>query len=519
MPTSPLIRLATAVLAIGGGLLTNAAGPDLNWWAAAFVGVALLVLALEPDSARWAFVTGTLFGLAFFLPHLIWADSAVGWIPWVALSLVQALFCGALGTAWAWARRVPAVWRSPLLQSIVFAVLWVALEYARSVWPFGGFPWGRLATSQADSPLARLAWLGGVPLVSAATAWAGALLGNAMLALRRWRIGTASGLVLGAGALIVAALLVPLDTRAESGSLSVGAVQGNVPVPGLDAFAQQRQVLHNHVLGTLALAERPNPAPLDLVIWPENGSDIDPRTDSGAAADVDGAATAVGAPILVGTIEYPSTGGRYNTSLLWEPGRGSVAVYRKQHPVPFAEYIPMRSFARRFSREVDRVNTDMLAGHGVGLIEVPVPRLNRSVPIGDVICFEVSYDDLVLDSVLSGAEMLVVQTNNASFGRTAESTQQLALSRLRAIEFGRATVQISTVGVSAVISPSGHVLQRSGLFTAEQLLAEVPLRTSMTPAAHVGPWLSWLFCGAAAVFLLAGLAGASRVRREDRVRD
>ena len=519
MPTSPQIRLATAVLAVGGGLLTNAACPDLSWWAAAFPGVALLVLALEPDSARWGFVTGTLFGLGFFLPHLIWADSAVGWIPWVALSLVQALFCGALGIAWVWARRLPAVWRSPWFRSIVFAVLWVAFEYGRSIWPFGGFPWGRLATSQADSPLARLAWLGGVPLVSGAAAWAGALLAQAVIALRRWRVGRASGLVLGVAALIVAALFVPLDTRAESGSLAVGAVQGNVPVPGLDAFAQQRQVLHNHALGTRALAERPNPTPLDLVLWPENGSDIDPRTDAPAATEIDDAAATVGAPILVGTIEYPSTGGRYNTSLLWEPGQGSVAVYRKQHPVPFAEYIPMRAFARTFSHEVDRVNTDMIAGHGVGLIEVPVPRLNRNVPIGDVICFEVGYDDLVLDSVLSGAEMLVVQTNNASFGRTAESTQQLALSRLRAIEFGRTTIQISTVGVSAVITPSGHVVQQTGLFTAEELLAQAPLRTSITPAAHLGPWLSWLFCGAAAVFLIAGFAGASRVRREVRVRD
>jgi len=513
------MRLATAVLAIGGGLLTNAACPDLDWWAAAFPGVALLVLAFWPDSARWAFITGTLYGLSFFLPHLIWADSAVGWIPWLALSLVQALFFGGLGAAWVWARRLPAVWRSPVLQTVVFAVLWVAFEHARSIWPFGGFPWGRLATSQADSPLARLAWLGGLPLVTGAAAWAGALLAQAALSLRQWRIGRASGLILGVAALIVAALLVPLDTQAEAGSLTVGAVQGNVPIPGLDAFAQQRQVLHNHALGTRALAQRTRPGQLDLVLWPENGSDIDPRVDAAAAAEVDAAATAVGAPVLVGTIEYPSTGGRYNTSLLWEPGRGPVAVYRKQHPVPFAEYIPIRSFARNFSHEVDRVNTDMLAGHEVGVIEVPVPRLNRAVPIGDVICFEIAYDDLVLDSVLAGGEMLVVQTNNASFGRTAESTQQLALARLRAIEFGRATVQISTVGVSAVVSPSGHVLQRTGLFTADQLLAQVPLRTSLTPAAHVGPWLSWLFCAAAVVFLFAGFAGASRARREDRVRD
>ena len=91
---------------------------------------------------------------------------------------------------------------------------------------------------------------------------------------------------------------------------------------------------------------------------------------------------------------------------------------------------------------------DMLAGTKVGLIPVDVPRLGRTVGVADVICFEVAYDDIVRDAVAAGGELLVVQTNNATFGHTDESTQQLAMSRIRAIELGRATVQISTVGVS-----------------------------------------------------------------------
>ena len=188
-----------------------------------------------------------------------------------------------------------------------------------------------------------------------------------------------------------------------------------------------------------------------------------------AAADIDAAAQAVDAPMLIGTIQYPESGGRYNTSLLWEPGVGPVASYSKQRPAPFAEYIPLRSLVRPFSSAVDLVQNDMLAGTEPGVVPLESARLGRTVQVGDVICFEVAYDGIVRESVREGAEILVVQTNNASFGYSAESTQQLAMARLRAVELGRATVQVSTVGVSAVIAPNGTVAQDTELFTADQL--------------------------------------------------
>lgn len=516
MPFPAPRRRTSAALALVGGLLCDVAFPGIGWWPMAFVAVALLFVALGRDSARWNALVGFVFGLAFFLPHIHWAEVAVGPVPWLALSIAEAGFVALFGAAWSWARRGVVTWTRVRLQLPVFAVLWVGLEEARSVLPFGGFPWGRLAFSQADSPLAAWAWLGGVPLVSGLVVVVGVLVAIVLLRLRRVDVGAASGYLLLGFALLGSGWLLPLDTAAQNGRLTVGAVQGNVPDRGLDSFAQAREVLRNHLDGTLALLDDVDPGELDLVLWPENGSDVDPRADLTVGEAVSGAAQAVGAPILVGTVEFPASGGRYNTSLLWDPDLGPVDSYAKQHPAPFAEYIPLREIARQFSPAVDRVHTDMLAGTGVGLIELDSPRLGRAVGVGDVICFEVAYDDLVRDAVAAGGELLVVQTNNATFGRTDESTQQLAMSRLRAIEHGRATVQISTVGVSAVISPSGVVSRRTGLFTAERMVATVPLRTELTPATRFGDVLSWALRGLAVAVTVAGVAGAARVGRDER---
>jgi apolipoprotein N-acyltransferase len=265
-------------------------------------------------------------------------------------------------------------------------------------------------------------------------------------------------------------------------SVQVAAVQGNVPKAGLDFNAQRRAVLDYHVRATLAYADAVRagrtPAP-GLVVWPENSSDIDPLRNPDAAAEIDHAVAAVGVPVLVGAVlngpgDYVS-----NAGIVWTAS-GPAERYVKRHPVPFAEYIPYRSFFRLFSDKVDLVARDFAAGHTVGVLPMGPAR------VGDVICFEVAYDDLVRDTVRAGADLVVVQTNNATFGYTAESTQQLAMSRLRAVESGRAVVQISTVGVSGLVRPDGSLLDRSGLFTTDVLAGRLPLRTGLTVATRVG---------------------------------
>lgn len=517
MPLPPSARWLTLLLAAAGGWTTRLAFPDPGLSVLAPVGMAVLFLALRRDSARWNALVGLVWGLTCFGPMITWADMAVGPVPWLALTTLEASYVALFGAAWTWARRGHAVWRSGAWQLPTFVVLWVAVEELRSTWPFGGFPWGRLAFSQADSPLAAYMWLGGTPLLSAVVAGLGVLLARAVLAAGQVALGRTVAALGAVGGVVVGSLLVPLDTVAQDGTLHVGAVQGNVPEPGrLDAFGQRRQVLDNHVAGTRALLGTVGPGELDVVLWPENGTDIDPQVDQEAADLIDGVAREVAAPLLVGTVQYPPEGGRYNTAVLWEPGTGPVATYSKQRPAPFAEYIPMRSFVRHFSDAVDLVTRDMLPGTEPGVIPLDAPRLARTVVLGDVICFEVAYDAIVREAVAEGGEVLVVQTNNASFGWSDESTQQLAMSRLRAVEHGRATVQISTVGVSAVIAPNGAVVRDTGLFTAEQLVAHLPLRHTLTPATRAGDWPARTVAVLGVWVVLAGMVGAARLRRDER---
>ncbi|MCB2176418.1 MAG: apolipoprotein N-acyltransferase [Actinomycetales bacterium] len=498
-------RWATLLVAGAGGLVTESAFPGRSWWPMAYVGVALLLLALRRDSARWGFVVGSVYGLGFFLPLLWWANESVGQpIGWVALSTFQALYLGAFGAVWVTARRTLLPGRSAGWHVATITIIWIAVEQVRGSWPFGGFPWGKVAFSQTDAPVLRLASVGGVPLVSGTVVAVAAVLATALLPLRGRVSGRGLAMAAGAVAAVVVPSLVPLGTAAESGKLRVGAVQGNVPARGADAMGQAREVAANHADGTRALLGAVEPGELDLVLWPESASDIDPRADLEVAAAIDDAAEAVEAPILLGTQRFVP-GRRYNDLILWAPGRGAdpAVVYTKQRPVPFGEYVPYRSFFRRIAPVVDRIGTDMVAGAEPGVLNIDIARLGRPVPVATAICFEVAFDDLIREGVRRGGEIIVVPTNNASFGLTQESTQQLAMGRLRAVENGRAVVQISTVGVSGLILPDGSVLARTGLFTAEQMVGELPLRTSRTPATRLGEWPGWIAEGLA-VLVAAG---------------
>jgi apolipoprotein N-acyltransferase len=311
-------------------------------------------------------------------------------------------------------------------------------------------------------------------------------------------------------AIVVLPALIPRPTDGPTARFL--AVQGNVPRAGLDFNAERRAVLDNHVKATLQAAasvrsgSQPRP---DLVVWPENASDIDPTRNPDAAEVIDGAVSAINAPLVLGALLREPSPRESNASLLYLPGRGLSGRYVKQHPVPFAEYIPYRSFFRRFSDKADLAG-DFVAGKGAGVFRVP-SRGGDTIAAGAIICFEVAIDPLVRDTVDQGANVLLVQTNNATFGYTDESVQQLAISRIRAIEHARSIVHVSTVGVSAMITPDGTAHQRSALFTSAVLAADLPLRTDRTVADRVGPWPEIVAVGGLAV--MSALLALSRLRR------
>jgi len=478
MPQPPL-PLAIAG-AIGGGLATNLAFPYHSWWWMAPVGYALLVAALHRATPRRGLGLGFLWGMGFFLPLLSWSLESVGqWIPWVALSVFQASYVALYGLLHA------AILRARVTRgrgALVAGLLWVGVEQVRSLAPFGGFPWGVLAFSQVDGPLLGPASWGGTVLVSLLVVLAGYALAALVLTPGVRAVGGAvvmAGLVAGSG------LVVP-DAAAESGELTVTAVQGNVPVRGGEALGQAREITANYRAVTEGLADAGTVT--DLVVWPESAADVDPRSHPDVAADVSAAQSAAGVPLLFGTQRYTETN-RYNEYVGWLEG-GPFAVYAKQHPVPFGEYIPYRDFFRRLSSAVDLVSVDMAQGSEPGVMDVPIAALGRDVTVGVGICFEVAYHELLRESVELGAEILVIPTNNASFGFTQEATQQLAISRFRAVEHGRSTIQVSTVGVSAMFLADGTPVVRSTdeLYTEWTGTEALPLRTSLTVSDGLGDW-------------------------------
>ncbi|HEY5247169.1 MAG TPA: apolipoprotein N-acyltransferase, partial [Dermatophilaceae bacterium] len=525
-------------LAVASGLALWLAFPSHDLWVMAPIGVAILALATCGVSAWQGALLGFVSGMACFLPLLSWSGVYVGALPWIALAVLESLYISMLALACALLQGERASSGAGRVRPVVVALAWVAQEALRDNTPFGGFPWGRLAFSQADSPLASLAVLGGAPAVTFGVAFSGGLLaagvsrliGNRRPVGQTGRRGSGAGSVSatsqrgaawGPVALIacaVAVMMLPLLVRrpVDGPTGRFLAVQGNVPRPGLDFNAERRAVLDNHANATLKSAESwkagalPRPPKPDLVVWPENASDIDPIRNPDAANVINGAVDAINTPLVLGAVLEEPRPKVSNASLLYLPGRGLTARYVKRHPVPFAEYIPYRMFFRNFSHKVDLVFSDFAPGQSVGIFRVPA-RTGGTIAAGPIICFEVAYDGLVRDTVDHGANVLLVQTNNATFGFTDESVQQLAISRIRAIEHGRSIVHVSTVGVSAMITPDGTAHQTSSLFTTAVLAADLPLRTDRTVADRVGAWPE-ILAGAALATMLTVLVGR-RVRR------
>ncbi|MGB9378456.1 MAG: apolipoprotein N-acyltransferase [Mycobacteriales bacterium] len=496
-----IARLLAAAL-LGAALVL--AFPPFDAWPVAPLACSGLILLLYRARPAIGALTGFAYGLGFFLPLLHWSGTYVGTMPWVLLALSQAVPVAIFGALAGPVTRLSGwpVW---------IAALWVAGEALRSRAPFGGFPWGRLAFSQADAPLVRLAALGGAPLVSFAVALAAALLAYAVTAAQRGSVPRAA---LGAAACLLAitgGFVVPL-AHPTGPRVRVAVVQGNVPRLGLDFNAQRQAVLRNHVTATVELADQVRAGAIrqpDLVIWPENSSDIDPFDDPTAAALIDAAARAIGVPILVGAVLNGPGNKVTNAGIVWDPRTGAGQRYVKRHPVPFGEYIPLRGLSRSLSKKVDLVGHDMYAGDRPGVLQVGPAR------VGDVICFEVAYDGIVRDTVTRGAQVLVVQTNNATFGRSAETVQQLAMGRLRAVEHGRYVLVAATSGISAVIGPDGTVVDKSGVFARDVLVESIALSRTRTLASRVGSLPEWLLILAAGAAVSTRVVQSRRERRED----
>ena len=501
-PRRHLPLWAALLLAAGAGAILDAGYPDRDWWYLAPVGIVLMLLSLLGRGPWTGLLTGLVAGLSFWLIHISWLTLYLGPVPWLALAGLQSIFF-AVGMALMAVvlRYGPHVWPTRLgrlgMVPVVVAGLWTAREAISAVWPYGGFAWGRVALSQSESPLNGLAAWFGLSGMSFVIVWVCVV---ALQLLRERNLaGLARTTVIVAS--VSALVLIPAFPTVESGTARIAAVQGASDA-GLFAEYTPGRILSDHTSATLPLVGEE----VDFVVWPENASDIDPLRSAQAAQVADYISRAMDAPLIAGTITARD-GVFYNSSLLWKAGEGAVDIYDKVHPVPFAEYMPDRAFWRPFAPElIDLIARDYGIGTRDNVFDID------GIMAGIAICFDIADDQLVQEMIAGGAEVILAQTNNADFGYTDESVQQLAIARLRAIETGRTVVNISTVGTSAMIAPDGTTIDSLPVWEPGAMVQTVPLSDVVTPAMIFGRGLEWLISGLG----LAGFAFAALRRRRDR---
>lgn len=496
---------ARAVLGAISGVMLAVAFPPLGWWPAAVMGVALLTFACLRARLWEGIVAGGVSGLVFFALLMPWLR-VIGDEAWLGLSAYCAAWIGLVGAGTAALTRMRA-W------PVLVPCLWVLEEALRDRLPWGGYPWGRLAFSQSEAPYSWVSRLGGMPLLTFWVASLGVVLLLVLHSIGHSRRRALSG-VIALGILLLVGRGLSLYVPAQQGSAVIAVVQGGTPQMGMGAMDVRRQVLDNHVAQTLSLAQDVAAGLVEqpqLVIWPENASDIDPFMDLSAAADIQRAADAVRAPILVGAVaEVPGQPeSLWNLGIVWNPVTGPASRYAKSHLVPFGEYIPLREYISSWFADFDRISRDFVPGTKPGLLDAGGLR------IGDIICFEVAYDDIARDVLNAGAKLLVVQTNNATYGETSQPDQQLAIERLRAIEASAGVAVAATTGVSALIDREGIPMSRLDSGETGYLVAEMPLVGGRTISTVIGAWPEVLISLVALGGLVScALTGLRRGRRQ-----
>jgi apolipoprotein N-acyltransferase len=410
-------------LACCAGLLLWAGFAPLELWIAPVLGLAMLFFILAEQGFKNRSGLAFVAALTYFLPLLHWSSTYVGALPWLILAVGESLIFTIIAAV-PMPKNVAGVMR--------FASLFTIVELMRMKLPFGGFGWGRIGFTQIES-LAFYYPIFGVTGITFAVAFCAGF-----AVLRKPNI-------LLFLTLFLISFWFTADKTSSSAGLKIIAVQGGVTNLGLDFNSRALEVLNRHIDAT------PRGGRADLIIWPENSVDIDPRYNFKAREALDSLLQDVGTPLLTGTVERGDKGPK-NSSLLYKPDGTLMARYVKQDLAPFGEYIPFRFIAERVSPLATRVRDFMPGGNWV-------PMQINGWKFQSFICFEILDDDHI-KSGAKGMDFVIAQTNNATFGDSSQAAQQLQISRARAAELGKQMAVVSTTGYTAHLGSDGAVIAK-----------------------------------------------------------
>lgn len=447
------------VACLSGVVLSGSFAP-FNWWFLLPVAIAMFLYSVT--KTRRPFLATFVFAVVFNFLTLKWTGIFVGLLPVLFLVLLQSIFYLPLGFISYKRNRYSRIW-------LIWPVLIIA-DQIRSIFPFAGFGWNRLGFSQADAPYLQLAsYFGDTSLISL-----GVLLGIALYLL--WARAQLFSIAI---IFMITSLCILLPTpMLGQGSLKVLGVQGNVPKLGLDFNSRAEEVFNYHLNQTNQVLENSHIKP-ELIVWPENSVDVDPFKNPQIGEKISKLASQTSSPVIVGAVLSTSKGPK-NVSLMWDQEGVFASQYTKRVLTPFGEYIPLRSLAAFVSPAASDV-TNFIPGKSV------VRHTFNNVVVAPVICYEIINDDAVA-SIAKDSNLIIVQTNNATFADSGQSLQQLNISRIRAVENGRWIITVSTTGVSAIVDNYGFIVQRTKQNEASFVYGQVMLNSQETLANRLGNW-------------------------------
>jgi len=478
-PDGPVSRLLhyRRLVAVLAGIATSFAFAPWGWHFLAWLGPAVLFLLWEYEPPREAAGTGFWFGAALFGAGTWWIYTAIhdfGQAPaWLALFLVAALLAikGSYYALTGYVLLRIAPDPSPARSLLLIPAGWTLMEWLRG-WLFTGFPWLQLGYSQSDTPLAGLATLGGIHLVTFSVA---VLAGVVVLLVQ----GGGSRI----GAVVVAAVLWGggwlLDghewSRPEGGPVTVALLQGAIPQDEKWLMENRAATLDKYrALNREALGAR-------IIVWPESAIPVLAHDAKPYLEAIRLESAARGSDVMLGLLDFDLATGEIRNGL-YSMGSEGDGWYYKRRLVPFGEFFPVPPAVRRWMRLQSLPYYDMTPGE-----EHQAPLRAGGQRLAATICYEDAYGADQL-AALPSSTLLVNVTNNAWFGDSSAPHQQLQMARFRALEAGRFLVRATSNGITAVIGPDGAVLDRIPQFVPGILRATVQPRTGLTPYARTGNW-------------------------------
>jgi apolipoprotein N-acyltransferase len=456
----PTSRWTTRAACVAAGVVLCLSLPPFGFWPLAFVGLAAVDRLIADQPVRSRFTRGWLIAMGCFVPGLSWmtALTAPG-------TLVACVFYSCmLGLGIAAAPPGRGRW-------LALAGTWTLAELVRWSWPFGGVPLANLAIGQVAGPLAPVLRVGGAVLLLVVTLLVGQALAAAVQ--RAWR--PAVGLL--AIALVVVAGATVAPRGHDVGTARIALVQGGGKQGTRQSDTGIVRVFERHVDATALVT-----SPVDLVVWPEDVIDTPgPLVDHPWGDIVGGLARELDAPLIVGAVEDSGPAHFKNAAVLFDADGAFVDRYDKVHRVPFGEWVPFRSLLEPIAGGA-LPERDAVRGTRANHLDVPGPIGRIVAPIS----WEIFFADRTREGVEDGARLVLNPTNGSSFTGTIVQTQQVASSRMRAIESGRWVAQVAPTGFSAVIDDEGRVLARSKISEQRVIEGEVALREGLTIYTRLG---------------------------------